>query len=201
MFKYKVVRNAISIELADFIKDYFLLKQKVSKTIYKCKLPKHPLWELLGTWGDPQIKWTFSTYADPVIETLLSRVQPIIEENTGLDLVPTYTHARVYKLGDILEPHKDRPSCEISASLHLGGDPWSIWFDGTEVHLGVGDLVIYKGTEVLHWRNKFEGEHHVQAFLLYQSKSNPKLNMYDGREQLGLPSFLRNNRNKELGIY
>ena len=148
----------------------------------------------LGTWGDPQIKWTFSTYADPVIETLLSRVQPIIEENTGLDLVPTYSHARVYKHGDVLTPHKDRPCCEVAVSLHIGGDPWSIWFDDEKVDLGVGDLVTYKGTEVIHWRNQFKGDYCVQAFLFYQSKSNPKLNMYDGRAHLGLPSFLRKNR-------
>ena len=201
MFRYKVVKNAISIELADFIKNYFLLKRDVSKTLYECTLPKHPFWELLGRWNDRQARNTYSVYADSAIETLLSQVQPLIEENTGLDLVPTYSHARVYKHGDVLEPHKDRPSCEISASLHIGGDPWSIWFEDTEVDLGVGDLVIYQGPKVLHWRNRFKGELHVQAFLFYQSKLNPRLNMYDGRAHLGLPSFLRNNRNRELGIY
>ena len=195
MFKYKVVRNAISIELADFIKDYFLLKQDVSKTIHKCSLPKHPLWELLGNWNDPLARKTFSVYGDVATEILLSQVQPTIEKNTGLDLVPTYSYARAYKHGDILQPHKDRPSCEISASLHLGGDPWSIRFENTEVDLGVGDLVIYKGAELTHWRNKFEGVQHVQAFLHYQLKSNPDLNKYDNRIHLGLPPFLRHHEN------
>ena len=201
MLKYKVVRNAITIELANFIKDYFLLRRDVSKTVHECNFPKHSFWELLGIWSDPHVRDTYATYADPATETLLSQVQPIIEENTGLDLVPTYSHARVYKHGDVLTPHKDRPCCEVAVSLHIGGDPWSIWFDDEKVDLGVGDLVTYKGTEVIHWRDRFKGDYCVQAFLFYQSKSNPKLNKYDGRAHLGLPSFLRNNRNRELGIY
>ena len=31
----------------------------------------------------------------------------------------------------ILKRHKDRPSCEISTTLNLGGDPWPIFIDGT----------------------------------------------------------------------
>ena len=30
-----------------------------------------------------------------------------------------------------LKRHKDRPSCEISTTLNLGGDPWPIFIDGT----------------------------------------------------------------------
>jgi hypothetical protein len=30
-----------------------------------------------------------------------------------------------------LRRHKDRPSCEISTTLNLGGDPWPIFIDGT----------------------------------------------------------------------
>ena len=37
----------------------------------------------------------------------------------------------LYKQGDELKRHKDRPSCEISTTLNLGGDPWPIFIDGT----------------------------------------------------------------------
>ena len=47
-----------------------------------------------------------------------------MQKETGLDLCPTYSYARLYKKdGDELKRHKDRPSCEISTTINLGGDP------------------------------------------------------------------------------
>ena len=65
------------------------------------------------------------------METLLMKVMPIMAEQTKLDLIPTYSYARVYEKGSILKRHKDRPSCEISTTLNLGGDPWPIFIDPT----------------------------------------------------------------------
>jgi hypothetical protein len=56
------------------------------------------------------------------METLLVKTLPVMKERTGLDLIPTYSYARVYEKGSILKRHKDRPSCEISTTLNLGGD-------------------------------------------------------------------------------
>jgi hypothetical protein len=68
-----------------------------------------------------------------VMETLLDEsVTKVMEKETGLNLIPTYSYAKsLYKNGDILKRHKDRPSCEISTTIHLGGDPWPIFIDGT----------------------------------------------------------------------
>ena len=65
-----------------------------------------------------------------VMETLLMKVLPKMKE-TGLQLYHTYSYARAYKKGDILKRHKDRPSCEISTTINLGGAPWPIFIDGT----------------------------------------------------------------------
>ena len=86
---------------------------------------------MFGTWRDPQIPNTYSHYADPVMETLLVKVLPKMQQETGLELIPTYSYARLYKKGDKLRRHKDRPSCEISTTINLGGDPWPIFIDGT----------------------------------------------------------------------
>ena len=57
------------------------------------------------------------------------------------------------------------------------------------VNLEPGDMLIYKGCDLFHWREKFEGEHHLQAFLHYNDKNGPYGdNLYDGRENLGLPN-------------
>ena len=74
---------------------------------------------MYGTWTDKQIPNTYSHYADFVMETLLVKMLPIMAKETGLDLIPTYSYARLYKNGDELR-HKDRPSCEISTTLNLG---------------------------------------------------------------------------------
>ena len=118
MGKYKVVKEAISFELANFLYNYFLLKREAVDYMYKNNWT-HDGGEMLGTWKDEQIPNTYSIYGDPVFDTLLMKVLPIMNKETGLEVVPTYSYARIYKKGDILHKHKDRPSCEISTTLNL----------------------------------------------------------------------------------
>ena len=49
-------------------------------------------------------------------------------------------------------------------------------------------MVIYKGCDVEHWRNKFIGLNHAQVFLHYNDKNGKFKEQYDGRKFLGLPS-------------
>ena len=212
MFKYQVIKNAISYELANFIYNYFLLKKDAVEFMYKNNINYES--PLLGTWTDQQVPNTYSHYADMVMETLLMKVLPIMKKETGLELIPTYSYARVYKKGDILRRHKDRPSCEISTTLNLGGDPWPIFIDGTgadsvideykQIHkpnapegtkvlLEVGDMLVYSGCELEHWLELFEGNICGQVFLHYNHVNGPfaGTNMFDGRPKLGLPSFIK----------
>ena len=167
--KYQVIKNAISYELANFIFNYFLLKRDAVAFMYQNNLIYDT--GMLGTWKDEQVPNTYSHYADPVMETLLMKVLPTMQQETGLQLIPTYSYARIYKQGDILKRHKDRPSCEISTTIHLGGHPWPIYIDGTgannvidekkglvkpgapagtKVLLEVGDMLVYSGGELEH---------------------------------------------------
>jgi hypothetical protein len=148
------------------------------------------------------------------METLLLAVQPRMEKETGLDLIPTYAYARIYKNGDILKRHKDRFSCEISTTMNLGGDKWPIYIesdpkkggnnkdgkyiseytDGVKVELNPGDMLVYKGNICEHWRDKFNGKDCAQVFLHYNNAKTKgsKKNMFDGRPHLGLPSWWQN---------
>ena len=187
--KYQVIKGAVSYELTNFIYNYFLLKRDAVKYMYDNNI----LYDmgLHGTWKDEQIPNTYSHYADHVMETLLMKVLPKMQQETGLELVPTYSYARIYKRGDILHKHKDRPSCEISTTIHLGGDPWSIFVEGTEVMLDVGDMLVYSGCELEHWREPLEGNTCAQVFLHYNHVNGPfaKENRFDKRPMLGLPSM------------
>jgi hypothetical protein len=187
--KYTILKNAISTELAKFVTNYFLLKRKVARTLFDERYISQFTTEF-GVWNDPQVPETYSHYADIAMETLLEWVKPAMEKHTGLKLIPTYSYARIYKKGDILQRHKDRFSCEISTTLNLGGDPWSIYLSpkenvgipdgkkitsasnvkGIKVDLKPGDMLIYKGMELEHWREPFKGEDCIQVFLHYNNK-------------------------------
>jgi|TARA_B110000902_G_scaffold238110_1_gene285708 hypothetical protein len=209
--KYQVIKSAVSYELANFIYNYFLLKRDAVKYMYEKNITYDT--GMLGTWTDAQIPNTYSHYADPVMETLLMKVLPVMQQETGLQLIPTYSYARVYKNGDELKRHKDRPSCEISTTINLGGDPWSIFIDGTgadnvineqqnlikpnapagtRVDLKVGDMLVYSGCELEHWREPFQGNTCGQVFLHYNHVNGPfaDKNKLDGRPMLGLPKLV-----------
>ena len=116
--KYIVIKEAVPKDIAEFVYNYFLLKRTVARTLFDQRYISQFTTEW-GTWSDPQVKNTYSHYADVAMETLLMRTLPIMEKKTGLKLNPTYSYARIYKAGDILERHKDRFSCEISTTLNL----------------------------------------------------------------------------------
>ena len=87
--KYTVIKGAISKELADIAYKYLLLKRRVARTLFDVNFIP-PFETMLGVWNDPQVPETYSHYADILMETLLEKVKPIMEEKTGLKLLPTY---------------------------------------------------------------------------------------------------------------
>ena len=209
--KYTVIRKAISYELANFGYNYLLLKREATKWMqdnnYISKFTPG-----FGTWEDKQVPNTYSVYSDMFMETLMMKVLPVMQQHTEMNLIPCYTYTRIYKKGDILHRHKDRPSCEISTTLHLGGNPWPIFLDptgadnilsGTEtttvvkpnapkgipVDLEVGDMLVYSGCELEHWREPFEGDNCAQVFLHYNNIDGPfgTQNKFDKRPLLGIP--------------
>jgi hypothetical protein len=201
--KYVIIRQAISKELAVFIANYFSIKKQVYDTCRKTKYIS-PYETLLGEYegADGQIPHTYSNYADIAMETLMLKCQPLMEKTTGLKLNPAYTFARIYKHGDVLKRHKDRFSCEISTTMALGGDPWPIYLEpsgkeglkGIKVDLKPGDMLVYSGCELEHWRNKFKGKECIQVFLHYNNRKTPgaKENLFDKRPHVGLPGWFKN---------
>jgi len=195
--KYTVLKKIISRELADFCYAYFLNKRNVARFLFDQKYIS-PFTDYWGIWTDEQVPNTYSHYGDLVMETLLQKVKPIMEKNTGLKLSETYSYARIYKNGDVLARHKDRYSCEISTTLNLGGDPWPIYLDptgkekqaGIKVDLDPGDMLIYSGCDLEHWREEFTGKDCGQVFLHYNKAGSKmaKENKFDKRPFIGLPA-------------
>ena len=188
--KYQVIRQAIPKNLANFVMNYFLLQQDAVAYMLKNNIiNKHN--PLVGNWEDKQVPNAYSKYGDWVMETLLQYVRPVMKDKTKLDLIPTYSYARIYSKGNILKKHKDRPSCEISTTLNLGGNHWSIYLEDIKVDLQQGDMLIYSGCELEHWREPFTGDFCVQVFLHY-NHANGKFgnnNLFDKRPMLGIPKL------------
>ena len=209
--KYQVIKGALSKELANFIFNYMMLQRDAVDFMMKHN-KVNPVNPFMGNRTDQQIPGAYSKYGDWVMETLLQYMRPIMKAKTGMDLVPTYSYTRLYEKGNILHRHKDRPSCEISTTLHLGGDEWPIFLDptgannilsgretttvikpgapkGVRVDLKVGDMLIYSGCDLEHWREPFQGNVCSQVFLHYNHANGPfsKTNLLDGRPLLGVP--------------
>jgi len=197
-----VIEKAISPDLATFLYNYFSMQKQVYDTCIKARYIS-PFETFLGYYEgqDEQIPNTYSQYANMAFETLLLKLQPIMEKTTKLKLYPNYTYARIYKPGDELKRHKDRFSCEISTTLNLGGDKWPIFIEpsqkegmkGVSVNLKPGDMLVYKGNILEHWREPFKGKDCAQVFLHYNNSKTKgsKENMFDKRPHLGLPSWFK----------
>jgi len=197
---YKVVKEAISKELAQFVYEYFLMKRQVARKFFDDRYISQLNFDW-GVWNDEQVPETYSHYSDIAMETLLKKLKPLMEDETGLKLYETYSYARIYKKGDVLKRHKDRYSCEISTTMNLGGDLWPIFIEpsgeenqeGEKVILEPGDMLIYRGCDLEHWREPFTGENCAQVFLHYNDASDEKAeeNKFDGRPFLGLPAWFK----------
>lgn len=142
---------------------------------------RYMLWrEANDEWPeDHQSPGMFAVYKDPTTMFLHSRLLPRMEEATQLRLLPTYTYSRVYRPGAILEKHKDRPACEISATMLVGANyspTWPLLVEGKQIVQEPGDMCVYRGCDVEHWREPMDGPpdaFHVQLFAHYVDADGP----------------------------
>ncbi len=161
-------------------KGYLILRQLIPQVMCDYLAENIKVLEADGplSYGDEQVQESSATFAPVVTEILLDILTPILSSAISCELCPTYSYLRIYLKGAVLARHIDRPSCEVSATLCISSDSRGIWplcletADGiTEVNLEPGDAVIYKGMEIPHWREVFEGDRQVQVFLHYVKRN------------------------------
>lgn len=193
---YCLVKSVVSDELKEFITQYALFDELQN----------------LDIGGDWMVPTAHSKFGDPAMETLLLKFQPILEEQTGLELIPTYSYFRVYRNGDELAPHQDRDACEISCTVsfdysYSNNDfQWPIFMDGNPLIMDPGDLVVYRGIDLKHWREKLvhpdDSVWHVQGFFHYVNANGPhKDQAYDCRPGVGHPSHKKQIDNRPQKSY
>lgn len=202
--KYVVIRNVLSPDTCQIL--YFYCVNKARAIDFKCfheKAIYDPDWD--GNFEDPQAYGAYSKYGDPLMDALLMMLNGEVEQYTNLKLKPNYSYWRLYQYEQELKRHRDRDSCEISATICLGYDTSNVdtkvypdykWpmvveskdrEEGMPISLSPGDMIIYKGCEVDHWREKFLGLNHAQLFIHYNDENGEYRNIYDGRPMIGIP--------------
>jgi hypothetical protein len=154
--KYIQIKEIIPLELCNFLTANLLLQNRIDGK------------------GDGQVNDCLAVInKGTVFNSLLELLWDRLENTLSEKLIPTYSYARLYKNGNILKRHIDRPSCEISMTIQLGRShhySWPIFVGGNRIDLAEGDAVIYKGNEIEHWREKCDGPdgyYSGQVFLHY----------------------------------
>jgi hypothetical protein len=172
-----VLRDVLSEELCSTAYSYIRLKAEIGEMQL----------------GDGHVQDAFASYGDVLMEVLLQRVQPYVEEVTATSLLPTYSYVRLFRHGAELTRHQDRAACEFTMTVTLGAErrePWPIFValpQGVKrIVAQPGDGVIYPGADVDHWREPFEGEWQAQLTAHYVDRDGPHASLaFDKRPGLG----------------
>ena len=127
---------------------------------------------------ETQVSGSVARYWHPQYRKIHSEIRLILERVIGRKLYNTYYYDRFYFPGQELKRHTDRPSCEISVTVHVSTnikESWPIWIKTPDtfedktmktliangenrfVHLEAGDGMVYKGCERPHWRDPMPG--------------------------------------------
>ena len=151
-------------------------------------------------------KNTYFTYGDFLFDTIMLKLHNLMEEKTNSYLLPTFSFARIYKKGNELKKHKDAEIAEVSSTMNLGGDMYPIFItdpnknEPVKIELNPGDMLIYEGEKLEHFREPFKGEEcgQVHFHFVKANKDNLKY-LFDGRPHMGLSSNTNIlNKEKEL---
>jgi len=215
MKTYKIVRNAIQKDICKFLETYFLEKEKVAKLYLTTEFISRFNREY-GGFNDPQAPGAYSLYGSTAGDIILKQLKPKVEKITKTKLYETYSYMRTNNQGNELKKHKDRSSCKISTTINLGGEIWPIFIQtdpnqgsknkdkidknyipgtkkGTKIILKQGDMLVYKGFDLEHWREPLKQGRCSQLFLHYIDVKDPDAEnkKYDGRHMLGIDVLIK----------
>ena len=78
--KYQIIRNAIPLDVSNFVHDYFVRKKKVQKILEDTKY----ISQFNTDWGkqtDDQCPYQYSHYGDLAMETILDILTPKLSKS------------------------------------------------------------------------------------------------------------------------
>ena len=126
-------------------------------------------------------------HGEPVLQFLTGQLAPVVRRLTQDAVAPSFPpYLRIYEPGSVLERHRDQPVCRWNVDLVVGGDPAptrstssTIWIAArhrvARVRLGLGDALLYRGTDVEHWRRPHPpGRTTAMASLHFGAPPSPR---------------------------
>jgi hypothetical protein len=197
---YVRIKSCLDLNFCNLVFNYLKIRSIFSK----------------NTVEDNFVPGTFALYADPLMESILMALRPLLREFSDCPISPTYSYCRLYKHGDVLTKHKDRLECEFSVTIPFGfeylskesqssnaeSNTWPIYMNGEPVYAEPGDVLIYRGIEVEHWRDEFKGTSQAQAFFHYISDVHDYSDFlrFDSRPGIGYPGESRDITRAQTGL-
>jgi hypothetical protein len=205
---FKVIRGFIDPEYIEILQTYFDLKYRVIKE-------DADLRKSVSSWRDKgDAVDSLMLYADTLTETTSLLYGESLSQELNMNLSPTYNFLRIYEKGCILDPHIDRPACELSVTcpITISDEKASTIYvsnyrvdylteprrrtleevkrrgDYTRVDLLPGDIMVYGGYDRYHWRETLESDYLIQFFMHFvQTDGQFADRVFDGRPYLGFP--------------
>ena len=130
--------------------------------------------------GESQVDRRYSLHSEPLARFYHQQLAKLVTRIAGEPVKPSYVYFAAYQPGAVLSPHLDRPQCQFSLSFLVDYTPeptdvsdWPLFLkkvdapeSPTAVYLGVGDGVVYKGCELLHYRDALP-ENHFSTSLFF----------------------------------
>jgi hypothetical protein len=180
----KLIRQMVSPNVIDLLATEFRLMRDALKAMGSDE-----------GYNDPTVPNTFSWYSPLCFESLSLVLQPKIEKILGEKLYPTYSYGRIYTEGSELVRHVDRRSSEVAVNINIARDeecPSFLYFEWEgqlkKVDLEPGDVVVYSGSLIPHWREKYTGREQMNAFMQYVFANGHYSDLkYDTRPYLATP--------------
>lgn len=171
----QIVENVLDKELLSLLQKYY--KETIEKNI----------WPL----GDKQSN-RYKSHNEPMSRFLHYEVLPLIEKIVGKPLKPSYTYLSAYVKGADLPPHTDRADCEYTVSFIVDKPEnynWNIYVhkisqpvkhkgryeetppleECVPVDCNAGGLMLFQGTDHIHFREKLEKDFYNILLLHYCS--------------------------------
>ena len=202
--KYQIINSAVGTDICKLVAKEFRIVRDIALATNKINPDyRHPdSVQEDYPFADEMVPSSFSWYSPVCFEALSDViVKPIVEKIIDQEILPTYTYGRIYCKNSVMKSHTDRTSSEFSVSLCLETDTtsedWPLYLEDLngniiEVKQKPGDLIIYDGRLLKHWRNKFQGYEHINAFMFYVLKNSNRSELkYDTRPGLGFGPHTR----------
>ena len=137
-----------------------------------------------GPVGDGQVDRRMAIHNETVTASLHHRLAKLVSLITGEELQASYAYLGCYLGGAVLERHIDRAQCQYNLSIvfDMSDDegstvePWPIYLQVKNkplaINLEVGSGLLYRGTDIEHWREKLpEGHRAIVCFYHFVSPS------------------------------